>query len=460
MRKYSSLNVISFILMLASFHANAANKDPSVFQAATAAEKLGDTKKALGLYRKAAQIPEVKAEATIRLGHITYHSQNDLEGAVAILNEFLEENPFHIGVRTTLAEIYLKAGQNDLAFAEINKVDSIRAEDPMAGEVRGKILLAAKKYAELTELTNQLLKKHPELSNVKALRAKGYIASNQYDKALVDLRELFAEGLVDIELQRDMGEAELHVGKLADSEQTWGKILKNNPEDVQAHEKLGDIAVKQNRPADAITFYSKAIQLNSSKVDVGKKLAALYVSQGNYKLAIEEYKRQRTLNPTDKVATHELVKSLYKMNSRDKVPEILNSYNQSVPEDLWAAVELATMYSKIAKHERAIEIMKTSMKSLDESPESLIYAAFFYSKAKEWDKAIDLLKDAMEKNPKDERVYYNLALVYFESGKADLAQALIQKLSPQSPLQDKALQAKNFFMAAKRDPSSEKGDEK
>jgi tetratricopeptide (TPR) repeat protein len=181
------------------------------------------------LYAKQGLMMEAKGQYQIVVDEYIKRGKNREAGDV--LKKLAEIDPTDLKVRSKLADLYTRGGDNKKAVEEhIAIADELNKK----GHV-----------AEALQVLEKGLKLDPANTKLKGEVARVHLLQKNYDKAVGFLEQTLQAAPNDKELLGRLGEAYLGAKKVADAESTFRRLLEMDPKDDEARVHLGRVRLFQ-----------------------------------------------------------------------------------------------------------------------------------------------------------------------------------------------------------------------
>jgi tetratricopeptide (TPR) repeat protein len=138
------------------------------------------------------------------------------ERRVAALRARLDRLPADTTTRLDLADLLERAGRTDEALAELDFVDALAPDDPVAAATRARALVRAGRTGEALEVLDRLLERSEGLPAAHALRAELLEELGRLADALAE-REAVLESAPTVQARLDHGRLLERLGRIGDA---------------------------------------------------------------------------------------------------------------------------------------------------------------------------------------------------------------------------------------------------
>ena len=375
--------------------------------------KAGDSSKGVRNIEKSVQLSPDNTALKIELGKAYHLSQRDKD-AIHVYEEIIAKQPDQAGVLIRLARLHKAAGETDQAKQYVKKI-LISTDDAMlklkALDVIGMADVMAKfkkkDYVVAEELLDEISKVAPEHSRVV----------------------------------KYSGMVKLALGKKAEAERYFERLIKLSPDDYAGYKMLADIYVADGRDDEAIIIFEQAqkhAREGHIRSNISENLSSLYVSSS--KSFIDEM----TGKPLSDQSMIDLGvskgRNLVKIGKIVLAEEVLDLVLLSAANDPQANYWRGVVYMRTGKVDEGLRQIKKSIELMPDNKRLVWELGKAYEQVGQLDDALttfasvsDEIKDARW------RVFTVRAQIYKNEGK--FAQAILEykKLLVEKPDDSNAL---------------------
>jgi serine/threonine protein kinase len=197
-----------------------------------------------------------------------------------------------------------------------------------------------------------------EKSNNDMLLAKNYYDKGKYGDALECLTKILKDDPDNIEAGLLLGDTYRKQEKLEDAMEEYKKILTKDPDNQLAHLGLGHIYRKKGLIEDAVREYKKAPDQSAGHNNSG----AIYAGQGKIDEAIEEFIMALEIDPSDDRTYVNLGSAYYAKGDWEKSTDYYNKAIGKKPENSEAYYGLGLSYKKKGLYDKATGAFKEFIK--------------------------------------------------------------------------------------------------
>ncbi|MBN2375882.1 MAG: tetratricopeptide repeat protein [Sedimentisphaerales bacterium] len=222
------------------------------------------------------------------------------EQAVATYEKYLKLCPNDLEIRKMLAYALSKAGQNDQAFAEYQKV-LLRAEDISLRKGIAQLFEKGKRYDLALKHYQKILELKPEDSAVRTLLAHALYQLGRYDESFAEYQKAL-KSTNNLPLRRGVAGLMEKQKRFDLAIEQYQAILKAQPNDYSACEKIGFLYFSQKKYDDAITWFTQSTKISPNQPSAHSNLASALALANRYEEAIPHFQQALKLEPNFKPA--------------------------------------------------------------------------------------------------------------------------------------------------------------
>lgn len=337
-------------------------------------DKQENLDRAIELFRSAAAEDPDFALALARLAdglRIRYALTGDeafLQEATGLAEEALRLDDQLAPVHVVLSKLHAANGNNDLAFADVERALAIDANDAMANLAMASML---------------------------AKRGRPEDAEAAFRKAVALDPE-------DIRVRSAYGNFLYNQTRFDETVKQWQALLRQAPDHYPTLVNLGAVLTERNRIPEAITMLQRAIAIEPTYM-AWSNLGTAYSRARRYDEAVDAYREALKIDDTDWLAWGNLawVLSWSASDSTEsseafaKAIGLAEAARAQDPRDAWANSDLALYYAKTGQQELAQQRLETAVALSPDTGEILAAAAEAWEVMRQRDKAVDLAKRAL-----------------------------------------------------------------
>ncbi|HEV2381888.1 MAG TPA: sulfatase-like hydrolase/transferase [Terriglobia bacterium] len=144
-------------------------------------------------------------------------------------------------------------------------------------------------YRREVQVYQDALAQKIETGEIDSRLGKAYLRLQELDKAVEAMTRAVALDPLDLDSFRNLGTAQLQLGRVGDAEKAFQSILVENDHYSAAYNGLGLVAIQRGNVLDARRDFEKAIEVGPDEVEPLLNLGLLYQKSGEKRLAIRYY---------------------------------------------------------------------------------------------------------------------------------------------------------------------------
>ena len=175
-------------------------------------------------------------------------------------------------------------------------------------------LYTVKKFNELIEKANKLLKKNPNIDLLWNVLGLTYQQKGEFEKAEKYFFRCLQVNPKNIGARNNLGNNYKYLYNYSKAEEYFQEILKVNPQYLQALVNYGNLKFELNQFKEALTLLSRALLVDGKSVSVMLNLSLIHQSIGEYEKAINLLKKINKLKP-DIVRADKMMSALIDYNT-------------------------------------------------------------------------------------------------------------------------------------------------
>lgn len=222
-------------------------------------------------------------------------------------------------------------------------------------------------------------------------------------------------------------------GKPIRASNLFRKILKIDPQNIDALHGLGLCYAQREYYDKAIKWVSKAIKLAPTVPGFHNNLGNIYKKIEKTDLALRHYREALRLKTPYPDAHNNLGSLLLQMGKIKEATEELESAVQSAPEKINAHYNLACCYAKQDRFQDALTHYLIVLKKRSDHLGALHNAGILLTELKRYDEAKGYLSQALSRDPNNIDLLFHLAVIH--SAEADYynAKVLYERITDLNP---------------------------
>ena len=286
--------------------------------------RAGDAKEAATLARRVTNDQDAPISAWL-LRALAERGAGEHANALASLNHILGVEPLHLAALVERAEIYIKDGKNEPAFADLAK-----AEPLIRGDQNSALRVAA-----AYDLAGKPEEAHRVAKSAGILREAA--GSTDGIKVVGTPQEIEAANSEDQEIARKALEA----------------LFVKNPKNAMLLARLGNV-YRTTDPTRSLDYYRRAVELDPKNADYATGYSSALVQARRFPDAVIVLRRVLAVVPDNYAAHANLATALYALK---QYPAALSEYQwllKAKPDLTVAYYFIATSYDYLGEYEQAL----------------------------------------------------------------------------------------------------------
>ena len=298
-----------------------------------------------------------------------YLEAKDYDGAIQVIQGYLNFNDKDIFNLVSLGEVYAVKGDYQKARATFQKVIDLEPKNPEGYYQQARLSLTAKRQEEAVKFAQAALQQKPDYLPALKLLVAVYQEQKQPDKSLEVVRQ----------------------------------SLKRSPDNPQLQQALGEVLLAQKQPQAAVAPLEEALKLNPNQTQALQLLAIAYNEQPDQEKVLRQLE-ERVADPKTPPYYSLVLSMLYEQQQKfDKAIEL---YNKLIVHDLYPSLARNNLAYLLAEHQP--------------TPENLA-------------RAVKLASEAVEETPGDARILDTMGWVTCKQGDFAKGKPFLEKAVAQSP---------------------------
>lgn len=310
-------------------------------------------------------------------------------------------------------------------------------------------------------------------------RSKNYLEEQNYDKAAVELKNVlqidpkyaeayyylgkveesranwqkaFANYSKAVELDPDYFPAQASIGRFyllsgdaAKAEEIEQKILAKNPEHPEGKTLKAAILLSKKDVTGAIKLAQEVISADPKQVSTTAFLADIYLRQKQPDKARETLEKGVAANPDNPTLRLLLSRVYFSLKNLDKAEEQLKILVSQKPDRLSYQSSLIGFYRQTKQLDKAESLIRELIKKEPEDPQRHLLLVQFLAAERDRETAEKYLVSAVESHPKLHELRFNLAAVYDQAGKPDMAEKQYRTIIDDAGTEPPGLRARTLL---------------
>lgn len=305
---------------------------------------------------------------------------------------------------------------------------------------------------------------HTSQSSTAYDKAFALFEKGQLDEALLEIDSALSKAPQNPALHNLRGLAAAGLGRSQDAEQSFAKVIQLLPGAAMGYNNLATLQSQLGHHAQAASLFSKALVREPNNFTALEGLGATLAALHRYKDAAPYLAKAWSTHPEDFRAGYEWARVLHELNRAAEAQKVLAQLTP--PRDPALTAQFYKLSGALAEQsgdregasgfyahayelapdafETYLALVRTSVadgnsgRSLPPAPAGLSAAQHFtlgllFASSGDYARAVPEFEETLRAEPASYSTSYNLALAYKQTGKAQLAIAVIERTITRQP---------------------------
>jgi len=236
-----------------------------------------------------------------------------------------------------------------------------------------------------------------------------------------DEKDLTVKEAFDLAVQNHLN------NNLQDAQNYYQKVLKIDPNYVNAHNNLGIIFQKLGKGQKAKDCLEKAIEINPNNADAYNNLGNIFKSLGERQKAKDCYEKAITINPNYADAHNNLGIVFKELGERQKAKDCYEKAIEIDSNYVTAHKNLGVIFQEIGEYQKAKNCYERAIEINPNYVDALNNLGVIFKELNEYHKAKDCHEKAIELDPSYTAAHINLGVIFKELGEYQKAKSCYEK---------------------------------
>jgi putative PEP-CTERM system TPR-repeat lipoprotein len=395
----------------------------------------GNNSAANSLYQQLVDRKLESALPMLALARIA-EQQGDRAAMLDWLERAYKHAPNDIKPRMFLAEYHLRNGEPDEARKLVDEALQMASRDPALLAMKGRVLMAQKKYRKALQSLNELITLQPDSVIGRVLLGEAYSKVGEVDNARRELLVALDNEPTSVPALSMLARIEINSGDSGQALQYSKRIQQAYPELFLGYELAGDVLMSGGNYVEAATQYDLAWEHMSSAGLVIKRaenssrsgnpaaaigylqdwlsghpddvlvmqfLATTWQNMGETALATRQYEKVLEVDPNNQIALNNLA-GLYPPAERVKALQLAERAWRVAPDNPGIQDTYGWLLVQEGQLERGVPMLAKAMRALGDVPEVRYHHAVAVIRSGDREHGRQLLEALLaEGNPFDGR---------------------------------------------------------
>jgi putative PEP-CTERM system TPR-repeat lipoprotein len=325
-------------------------------------------------------------------------------------------------VQLRLAQAYLLNAEEAKAEVSLKQALTIDTNSPDAIIALAELSIGKGDPVPAERSLEQLIKRHPELSQAHLLLAAAYISQKNFDQAIAVYRRMQTVFPKSPQVPWLMSTLLARQDKLAEARKACDQSLELAPDFLPPLEGLVDLDLADKNPQAALDRVNKQLERRPAVPELILLQAKIYLAQKDFSQAEAALLKAVQLAP-DLRTSYMMLAQLY--IASNKTPQALDKLSAFVARtnDAPALLQIGVIQENLKNYSAARDAYEKLLTFSPKFAAALNNLAYLYSEQfNQLDKAVQLAEQARRLYPTDPSVADTLGWIYYR--KADYPRAL------------------------------------
>ncbi len=326
--------------------------------------------------------------------------KQDLDGALALLNQAVAAEPLHPEVYFRRGGVFADKGDDTAASADYNRAIELAPQVPRYWNTRGFYRLSRGKHQEALADFQKAIEIDPQYKQAHNNHGLVYIAQRKFDEAIFSLKNALAIDPKYTDAGNNLGYALLQKGLMFKALEQFDQVIELDPNYVNAYNNRGLVKHRLMKHDEAVSDFTEAIVRDPENVK-------FYHQRRDAYLALQMMDEAR------------------RDDSKVRWLIGLGEHHQQVRAkrgDPAVYMSRAEYYEASDMHQEAIHDLTHALSLDEQNAKALLQRGNVWMKLKQFDKAIADCTRAIEIQPLDE-AYSIRGDAHLQKGEIDQAVA-------------------------------------
>lgn len=361
-------------------------------------------------------------------------NRNEIDRAVADLENVLSRMPRNPVLRHNLGEAYLAQGKSDRALIEFQEAIKLRPDylHPRYGITRA--YLAKGDPAKAVNSAEEILERRSNDISARLLRCTAWIAMGERQQARKSLEEIVGQLPAAPEPLYQLARLNLGEKRFQEAEAQFRRLYERTPPDLRGLLGMADVQFAQGRADSALQLLSGAVREQPDNVALRMALADLDARLRRYDDAASELSILLAKHPLDALLNRALGEAYFRAGKLQQAEKHLKRAVELLPEDPAGFMFLGMLAETRRQNLDAVAYYEKVLEISPDHPVALNNLAYLLAEnPSELDRALTLAQRARGLAPNDPNIADTLAWIYIKKDLADSAVRILDDLVSRNP---------------------------
>ncbi len=373
-----------------------------------------------------------RSESYLLLALLQLHA-NLFDQAEASFNKAIIVDPKAMNAQMALGAFYQARSRLPEAEQQFRRSISIDPKNPAPRVALMRLLVQEGRKAEAESFLQQTKKDLPDNPEAYGLLGNFYLATGDYDKAVVEYASLYHDHPEDIQVKKNYIQLLILKNRLDEATKLNNEVLKASPDDADALVYKGELQLRQNNAGAAVNSLQRAIHNNPDNALAHYQLGIAFDQQHNQNSAEAEWRVAVRLRPDLTDAQRALAVLERRRGDLDALLETAQQIIKAQPYSADGFLIKCIAEIDRQRYSDAQKDAEQAMQKAPQSPAPYFQMGNIHLAQKQYADAVKFYQQALDKDPSFALGLSGLIDTYLAQKKFDQAIAAAQAQIAKSP---------------------------
>lgn len=353
--------------------------------------------------------------------------ENDVKGAIALFDNMPGKLQGDVELKLLLASLYISDSQLDNAVMVADEILEDNPENIDAWEIKSLVAREKGDKKSYKAVTAKILEKDPYNATVNIQVAQDYVLNKKYNLARNTYKKALKSEPQNSDALFGYAQTSYYTNDVKTAKKTFQEILEKEPDNSLALAYMGKIVAEDGNYVQATKYVQQAIKYDPYSYDYYMDLGSYLRYQGKFDDAAKAWYKAVEIDPTYFLAYAHLAGNYDDQGKYDLALQNYHKVIETNPKYFYAYEETAILEYHMGNYKSAITYFQKAYEYSDNYSYSLMIAACYY-KLKDSFNAKKILEAQLKKLTKD-TLEYDMVRFYKETYSKNAEASLSQKIN-------------------------------
>ncbi len=366
--------------------------------------------------------------------------KNDIDGAVAILEASVRQNPDHVDTHILLGTFYERMQEYDTAVRHYRIAIELKPELPDPYLLLSTAYRNQRDYDAARSVLEELLCINFDNAMAAYQLAHVYLETRDLDKAKHWLRRTLTLEPGFSSAMKDMAVIFEYEQDLEKAVSLYRQYLDFIPRDAAARARLGKLLLNRGLYREAAEEFETIIDQESYGVDIRLSLGLAYLfGEIDFKKSTEIFLDLVNENPDDERARYFLAVSYQEQGEKELALEEFGRITASSAMFAPSRIQMSLILNLEGEMAEAVRVIDKAIAAKNDEPDLYLVLASLHEDNGDIQKSEKVLREALVILPGNTDIIYQLGLICEQMGRPDEAIDLMRDILAIDPENAEAL---------------------